>query len=51
MIPTASRDAFGGFTFAAFNVKNIPVVEVVMVSPFLIESLIFFHKSKLLVYV
>ena len=50
MISIASRDAFGGFTSAAFSAKNILVVVVVMISPSLIESSMFFFKSKLLIY-
>ena len=46
----ASRDAFGGFRFAAFSAKNIPVVVVVMISPSLIESSMFFFQSKLLIH-
>ena len=50
MISMAFRDAFGCFMFAAFSVKNIPVVIAVMISPSLIESSMFFLQSKLLVY-
>ena len=50
MIYIASRDAFGGFTFAAFSAKNVPVVVAVMISPTLIGSSIFFFQSKLLIY-
>ena len=45
----AFRDAFGGFTFAAFSAKNIPVVVAVMISPSVIESSMLFFKSKLLI--
>ena len=48
MISMASRDAFGSFTFAAFNAKNIPVVSAFMISPSLIESSMFFFQLKLL---
>ena len=50
MISMASRDAFGGFTFAAFSAKNIPVVVAVMISLSLIESSMFFFQSKLVIY-
>ena len=50
MISIESRDAFGGFKFAYFNVKNILVVGAVMISPPLIESSLFFFQSKLLIY-
>ena len=50
MITMASRDGFGGFTFAAFNVKSIPVATVVTIIPSLIESSMFFFQSKLLIY-
>ena len=40
----ASRDTFGGFTFAALSSKNIPVVIAVIISPSLIESSMFFLK-------
>ena len=46
----AYRDAFGGFTFAAFDAKNIPVVVAIMISRSLIESSMFFFQSKLLIY-
>ena len=51
MISMASRDAFGGFTFVAFCVKNIPVVVVAMISPSLVESSMFFFQSKLLIFI
>ena len=35
MIYIASRNAFGGFTFAPISTKNIPVVVTVMINPFL----------------
>ena len=38
MISIATRDAFGGFTFAAFSPKNIPVALMVMINPSLRES-------------
>ena len=41
----ASRDAFGGFTFAAFKAKNIPAV-MVMINPSLIESSLFFSNQN-----
>lgn len=41
MISIGSRDGFSGFTFAAFSVKNIPVVVAVMIFPSLIKSLNF----------
>ena len=47
MISMASRDAFGGFSFATFNAKNIPVVVAVMIIPSLIKSSMFFFQSKL----
>ena len=47
-ISMASRDAFGGFTLAAFSAKNIPVVVAVMISQSLMESSMFFFPSKLL---
>ena len=50
MISIASRDVFGGFTFAAFSAKNIRVVVVVMINPSLMESSMFFFQSKLLIY-
>ena len=50
MISIASREAFGGFTFAAFSAKNIPVVVAVMIRPSLIESSMFFFQLKLLIY-
>ena len=50
MISMASRDAFGACTFADFSVKNILVVEVVMISPSLVESSMFFFQSKLLIF-
>ena len=46
MISIASRDAFGGFTFAAFSAKNIPVVVVVMTVPSLIKSSMFFFPVR-----
>ena len=46
----ASRDAFGGFTFAAFKPKNIPAASMVMINPSLRESSMFFFQSKLLIY-
>ena len=49
-ISIASRVAFGGFTFAAFNPENIPAALMVMISPSLIESSMFFLQWKLLVY-
>ena len=49
MISIASRDAFGGFTFAAVSAKNIPVGVAVMISPSLIESSISFFQSELLI--
>ena len=49
MISIAPRDVFGSFTFAAFTVKNIPVVVAVMIIPSLIESSMFFFQSKLLI--
>ena len=44
MISMVSRDAFRGFTFAAFSAKNIPVVVAVVLSPSLIESSMFFFS-------
>ena len=41
-----SRDAFGGFTFAALSAKNITVVVVVMINPSLIESSTFFSNQN-----
>ena len=49
MISIASRDAFGGFTFAAFSAKNTSVVVAVMIIPSLIESLMLLFQSKLLI--
>ena len=46
MISMESRDAFGGFTFAAFSANNIPVVVAVMISPSLIESSMFFFPFR-----
>ena len=46
MISIAPRDVFGSFTFAAFTVKNIPVVVAVMIIPSLIESSMFFFQSE-----
>ena len=46
MISIASRDAFDGFTFAAFSAKNIPVVVVVMIVPSLIKSPMFFFPVR-----
>ena len=50
MIFMASRDAFDGFTFATISVENIPVFVVVMISPSLMDSSMFFFQSKLLIY-
>ena len=50
MISIASRDTFGGFTFAAFSTKNIPVTVGVVISPTLIEPSMFFFQLKLLIY-
>ena len=52
MISMASRDVFGGFTFAAFNTYNIPAVVAVMINPYLIESSMFFsnHSYSVIVY-
>ena len=38
------------FTFTIFSTNNIPVVVVVMISPFLIESSMSFFQSKILIY-
>ena len=46
MISMAFWDAFGGFTFADFSPKKIPVALVVMISPSLIESSMFFFSIK-----
>ena len=46
MMSMASRDALGGFTFAAFSAKNIPVAAVVMISPSLMESSVFFFDQS-----
>ena len=46
MISMASSDAFGGFTFAAFSAKNIPVVVTFMINPSLIESSMVFFPIK-----
>ena len=46
----ASRDAFGGFTFAAFSAKNSAVFVAVIITPSLIETSTFFFQSKLLTY-
>ena len=46
----ASRDAFGGFKFAAFKPKKIPAAPTVMINPSLRESSMFFLQLKLLVY-
>ena len=48
MITIASRGVFGGFTFAAFSAKSIPVVVAVTI-PSLIESSLFLFQSKLLI--
>ena len=39
----ASRDAFGGFMPATFKTKNNPAVVAVIITPSLIESLMFFY--------
>ena len=46
MIPMASRYAFGGFTFTAFNRKHPAVVVKVMTSPSLMESSTFFFLNQ-----
>ena len=46
MISIASRDVFGGFTFAAFSAKNIPVAPMVMISSSLREPSMFFFSIK-----
>ena len=46
MISIASRDAFGGFTFAAISAKNVPVVVTVKITASLIESSMFFFPIK-----
>ena len=46
MISMASKDTFDGFTFAAFTVKNIPVIVAVIISPSLIESSTFFTNQS-----
>ena len=40
----------GSFTPAVFNLKNIPVVPVVMITPPLRESSMFFLEIKLVIY-
>ena len=40
MMSMLPGDTFGGFTFAAFSTKNIPVVAALMISLSLIEHLI-----------
>ena len=40
MMSMLSGDTFGGFTFAAFSTKNIPVVAALRISVSLIEHLI-----------
>ena len=46
----ASRNVFGGFSFASYSPKNIPAVPMVMISPSLKESSMFFLQLKLLIY-
>ena len=46
MISIASKDAFSGFTFTAYNPWNIPVAPMVMIKPFLRESSMFFFPIK-----
>ena len=46
MISMASRDAFGGFTFAVLSAKSISVVVAVMINPSLIEFSMFFFLIK-----
>ena len=42
----SSRDAFGGYAFAAFSSKKIPVVVTVIIKPSLIECSMFFFPIK-----
>ena len=51
MISIASRDAFcgGGFTFAVFIAKNIPVFVAVTIISSLIESSVLFFQSKIII--
>ena len=42
MISMSYRDAFGVIMFPTFSTKSIPVVVADMISPSLIESLMFF---------
>ena len=46
MIWMTSSDAFDGITFATFSAKNVPVVIAVMISPFLMELLMFSFPNK-----
>ena len=48
MISMTSRNAFGGFSFAAFSTYNIPIVVAVMINPSLIESSMFFSNQSYL---
>ena len=45
MIYIASRNAFGGFTFAPIRTKNIPVVVTVMINP----SLRLFKQTQIMI--
>ena len=42
----SSRDAFGGYAFAAFSSKKIPVVVTVIIKPSLIECSMFFFSNQ-----
>ena len=44
----ASKNTFPGFKFPWFNVKNIPTVVAVMISPSVIESSLSFFQIKTL---
>ena len=48
MVVMATRDTFGGFTFAGISSKIIPIVVAVMIS--LDRVLMTFFYSKLLIY-
>ena len=42
----ASRDDFGGFTFAAFRAKNFLIVVAFMISPSLVRFSMFFFQIR-----
>ena len=46
----AFMDAFGGFTFAPFNMENIPVAVAVMIDLSVIKFSVLFFQSKIAVY-